>query len=165
MNGKVILLCGKIACGKSFYALMLKKQRRAVILSCDEIMLCLFGSDAGEKHDDYARRTQKYLFDKSLEIIESGCDVILDWGFWQKNDRDFARKFYKSRNIACELHYIDTNDALWKSNIKKRNDEVLQGKTKAYYMDDGLAKKLDSLFEIPDKSEVDFWYENKKSDN
>ena len=32
-------------------------------------------------------RCQKYLFGKSLEIIEIGCNVILDWGLWMKEER------------------------------------------------------------------------------
>lgn len=50
---KVILLCGKIDCGKTTYAYRLIKDSCAVLLSIDEIMLALYGQDAGEKHDEY----------------------------------------------------------------------------------------------------------------
>ena len=109
---KVIMICGKICSGKSTYAEKLRKDNKAVILSIDEIILALFGQDAGEKHDDYVAKTREYLYQKSLEIIESGIDVILDWGFWTKEERACARSFYGSNRISNELHYIDM---LWRT--------------------------------------------------
>lgn len=162
MNAKVILICGKICSGKSFYAERLRKEHGAVMLSVDEITLSLFGQHIGEKHDEICGRTQKYLFEKSLEIVEVGTDVILDWGFWQREDRDHAREFYKSRGVPCEFHYVDISDGAWKKNLAERNAAVSAGKTAAYFVDDNLAAKFERMFEVPDKSEIDVWYENKR---
>lgn len=87
---KVFMVCGRLCSGKSTYAERLRKEHRAVILSVDEITLALFGQDAGEKHDDYARRARKYLYGKSLEILEMDINVILDWGFHTKQEREGA---------------------------------------------------------------------------
>ena len=148
-------MCGKICSGKSTYADKLRIANKAVLLSIDEITLALFGRDAGENHDMYVERTEKYLFEKSVEIIESGINVVLDWGFWTKAERDFAKEFYHSRGIDFEIHYIYISDETWQRNIQKRNAEVLAGKTSAYYVDDGLMKKFASIFEIPSKDEID----------
>ena len=42
-----ILLCGRICAGKTTYAKRLGKTRGAVCLSCDELMLALFGQQLG----------------------------------------------------------------------------------------------------------------------
>lgn len=160
MFGKVILICGKICSGKSTYAKKLCQERRAVILSVDEIMLSIFGQHCGDMHDEYAARTQKFLFEKSVELCESGLDVILDWGFWTRKSRECAKEFYKSRNIECEFHYIDVSDNTWNSYLKKRNDSVLSGKTLAYFVDKNLAAKFASRFEMPERDEIDLWYCN-----
>lgn len=152
---KVILICGKICSGKSTYAEQLRIQNNAVVLSTDEITLALFGQHCGDKHDEYVERTQNYLFNKSLELIEVGINVILDWGFWLKEERDYAREFYNSRNIECEFHYIDISNATWKARLKKRNSEILAETTRAYYIDDNLADKFASIFEVPDADEID----------
>ena len=115
---KVYLICGKICSGKSTYAEQLRIQNNAVLLSTDEITLALFGQHCGDKHDDYVERTQNYLFNKSLELIEVGINVILDWGFWLKEERDYAREFYNSRNIECEFHYIDISNETWQTRLK-----------------------------------------------
>ncbi len=44
---KVIVACGKPGCGKTTYAKRLCTERSAVLLSADEVMLTLFGGDAG----------------------------------------------------------------------------------------------------------------------
>ena len=155
---KVILICGKICSGKSTYAEQLRVQNHAVLLSTDEITLALFGQHCGDKHDDYVERTQNYLFNKSLELIEVGINVILDWGFWLKEERDYAREFYNSRNIEYEFHYIDISDETWKARLKKRNSEVLAKETRAYYIDDYLAEKFAAIFEVPSEDEIDIIY-------
>ncbi len=157
---KAILICGKICSGKSFYTETLRKENNAVVLSCDEITLSLFDGNLGDKHDEMCGRIHGYLFGKSLELLEIGVNVILEWGFWSKADRDFARNFYASRGYECEFHYIDVSEELWQKNINKRNREVAEGKTSAYYLDEGLLEKLERLFEVPDRSEIDVWYEN-----
>ena len=155
---KVILICGKICSGKSTYAEQLRIQNNAVVLSTDEITLALFGQYCGDKYDDYVERTQNYLFNKSLELIEVGINVILDWGFWMKEERDYAREFYNSRNIEYEFHYIDISDETWKSRLKKRNSEVIAETTSAYYIDDNLAEKFAAIFEVPSEDEIDVIY-------
>ncbi len=152
---KVIMTCGRICSGKSTYAEELRKKHKGVLLSVDEITLALFGQNAGDKHDDYVERAEKYLFGKSLEIIENGIDVILDWGFWQKAERDYARSFYKNHGVECEFHYIDISDEEWKRRIEKRNGMVEKGEISAYFVDENLAVKADGFFEKPLDGEID----------
>lgn len=154
---KVIMTCGKICSGKSTYAESLRKENDAIILSIDKVMLSLFGKDAGEHHDDYVAKTEKYLLEKSLQIIEFGVNVILDWGFWTKDKRAFVRDFYCSHGVDCEFHYLEISDDEWQKRLEKRNREVEKGKTDAYYVDAGLAAKCASVFEKPTRDETDLW--------
>ena len=157
---KAILLCGKIASGKSRYAEMLCKQENAVLLSVDELVLSILGGDLGEKHDAITRCVQAYLFNKSLEILHAGTSVLLDWGFWTRERRQEARVFYETAGMESEFHYIDVPDDVWKRNIEKRNQAVLEGKSDAYFVDEGLMQKLESLFETPAPEEIDVWFVN-----
>ncbi len=154
---KVFLLCGKICSGKSTYAEELRAEHHAVLLSVDEIMLAVFGLYAGDKHDEYTERLQNYLFAESVEIVQSGHSVILDWGFWTKQKRAAARAYYRNRGLACEFHYIDVDDKVWRERIERRNRMVSAGETEAYLIDDNLAKKFAGLFETPTADEIDVW--------
>ena len=158
---KVILICGKICSGKSTYAEQLRIQNNAVLLSTDEITLALFGQHCGDKHDDYVERTQNYLFNKSLELIEVGINVILDWGFWSREGRRRLTDFYDSLNIPCEWHYIDVDDQTWYKNILERNSRVLNDNSGSdYYLDEGLLCKCLSLWEAPTEDEIDVRHRN-----
>ncbi len=152
---KVIMICGKICSGKSTYAEKLRDENKAVMLSVDDIMLAVFGQHAGSRHDEYTGKIQEYLFAKSLEIIHAGCSVILDWGFWTKKARSFAREFYAKHDIPCEMHYINACDETLRKRVLQRNREVTDGAKNAYFVDENIAAKCDTLFEAPDKSETD----------
>lgn len=152
---KVIMLCGRICCGKSTYARRLRAELNAAVLSVDEIMLALFGQDAGEKHDEYVERLKGYFLGKAAELAEAGINVVLDWGFWAKAERCRARELYAERGIACELHYIGITDSLWSERLRRRNALVEAGEASDYFVDENLARKSALLFEEPAPEEID----------
>ncbi len=156
---KVIAICGKICSGKSYYAAQLKEKENAVILSCDELTKDLFDNDLGEKHDEMALRIWAYFKKKSVELVNTGCTVILDWGFWSRENRRSLRELYREQEILCEWHYIELEDQTWKRNIEERNRRVLAGDGGSdYYLDEGLMEKLLSMWEEPAPEEIDVWY-------
>lgn len=154
---KIYLICGKICCGKTTYSRKLCREKSAILLSTDEITLALFGQHCGDQHDKYVDKTQTFLLNKSLEFLDIGISVVLDWGFWQKDERDYAKRFFSSRKIDCELHYLEINDTAWLQRLQKRNAMVKADPTIAYYVDENLAKKFSSLFEPPTNDEIDVW--------
>lgn len=151
---KVLIMCGKICSGKSTYAEKLKLENKAVILSVDELTLALFENQAGEKLDFYVEKLKEYFLKKSLDIVEAGADVILDWGFWTKKERDYAREFYDSRNISYQFYYMNVGIDEWKKRILKRNQEIKREQLEAYPIDKGLLSKAEKMFEEPDRKEL-----------
>ena len=155
----VFLICGKICSGKSTYAKKLAKTHNAVILSVDEIMLAIFDHGAGEQHDLYVKRLQEYLYQKALELVTLDIDVILDFGFWTKQERLYAKKFFLTKNIAFEFHYLNISNEEWQRRLIKRNAEVSEKNKHSYFVDEGLKKKFEDLFEPPQKEEIHVWIE------
>lgn len=151
---KVLIMCGKICSGKSTYAEKLKLENKAVILSVDELTLALFENQAGEKLDFYVEKLKEYFLKKSLDIVEASADVILDWGFWTKKERDYAREFYDSRNISYQFYYMNVGIDEWKKRILKRNQEIKSEQLEAYPIDKGLLSKVEKMFEEPDRKEL-----------
>lgn len=160
MPAKVMLICGKICSGKSYYVNQIRAQAGAVVLSCDELTAMLFDNNLGDKHDAMMVRVQAYLHRKAAEIALAGCPVILEWGFWRRADRRFATDFYVNQGIPVEWHYIDISDENWQRNIASRNAAVAAGETTDYALDEGLLQKLLSLFEEPTHDEIDVWHIN-----
>ncbi len=149
MSGEVILICGKICSGKTYLAKRLCDEKNALLLSCDELMLTVFDPNLGDDFDRVSKKCMDYLFKKAACIAKSGINVILDWGFWKRKDRDEAKAFFKEEDIKTTLYYIDVENEQWLKNIQKRNSEVQEGKTTAYYVDENLLIKLESAFEVP----------------
>lgn len=161
---KVILICGKICSGKSYYANELKKKENAVILSTDEVTYDLTENEQGENYDRFAQKVQKYLMKKTVEFVKTGCNIILDWGFWNHIERKSITDYFTLNNIKTEWHYIDIDDDEWEKNIIKRNRRITEGKNHSdFYINEDLQKKMLSKWEKPDTSEIDIWYQFSRS--
>lgn len=162
---KIILVCGKICSGKSYYSKNLKKKENAVILSCDEITGVLFDNNLGNKHDEMCMRIKNYLLKKAEDIISTNTNVILDWGFWTKNERHEIKEYFNLKGIKCEMHYINIDYKSWAKNIAERNQRVLNGTSaNDYYLDEGLISKLLTKWQEPSKDEVNVWYNLTRKD-
>lgn len=160
---KVILICGKICSGKSYYARTLKDENNAVILSTDECTYDLIENEQGDFYNVFAQKVNLYLRKKAVEICHAGANVILDWGFWTKTNRTEISAYLAENHVNYEWHYIDVSDDVWEQNIKERNQRVKEGNGGSdFYVDDGLRQKVISLFEIPSPSEIDVWHKVEK---
>ncbi len=158
---KVIAICGKICSGKSYYAKQIKARYNAVILSTDEATYDLIKNEQGEFYDIFADRVNKYLRKKAAEIVSAGCNVILDWGFWTREERKETTDYFNIYGIDVEWHYINIEKNRWEKLIEERNKRIEEGNGSSdFYLDDGLMKKLLSKFEEPTREEIDVWYIN-----
>lgn len=155
--GKIILICGKICSGKSYYGRKIADEINGVILSCDETSADLFHHSEGENFDAVAADIKRYLHKIALRIAKTGGNVVLDWGFWKADERRSVSEYYRENGIEFEWHYIDISDSEWQSNIELRNKAVLDGISDDFYVDGGLLEKLEANFEYPDRKEIDLW--------
>lgn len=157
--GKVILICGKICSGKTSYAARIRERENAVLLSVDEATFALTQNEQGAFYNVLARRINGYLRRKAVEIARAGCNVILDWGFWSRDDRRDIAAYLRENGTAYEWHYVAVDDAAWRQQIEARNSRVAQGGGGSdFYVDEGLLRKCLSLFCEPARDEMDVWY-------
>ena len=157
--GKVIIICGKICSGKSYYAKQLKDELNAVIISPDEATYELINNEQGEFYDIFSKKLNKYLTKKVGEIAKAGANVIFERGLWSSKDRKEIRDYYNENNVESEIHYVCVDDERWKYNIKERNKRVLEGTGGSdFYLDEGLMKKLESKWEELTEEEYDVIY-------
>ncbi len=163
---KVILVCGKICSGKSYYSKELKEKLNAVIISPDEATYELINNEQGDFYNIFSERLNNYLTKKVGEIVKTGANVIFERGLWTKKDREKIKKYYKEHNIECELHYVYVDEDTWKNNIEERNQRVLDGNGGSdFYLDEGLMKKLESKWEEPTEDEIDVINKNNRTKN
>ncbi|MBQ4637853.1 MAG: ATP-binding protein [Clostridia bacterium] len=150
---KVFMICGKLCSGKSTYSQHLRLSEKAVILSIDEVMLGMLDPYLGDKHEMYSKRAEALILNKAVEVVRTDINVILDWGFWRRAQRDEIRAFFDEKNIEYELHYLYVPDDIWHARIQKRNKDIQNGKSDAYFVDENLLNKFISRFEPPSEDE------------
>ena len=152
---KVYILCGKIASGKTTYARELKEKQKAIILSCDDLLLTLFDGCLGDKHDDIVKRCSAFFNSQAEELIKIGIDVILDFGYWTKSERTAARDYFKTKNIETQLVYFKIPEEQRFDRLRKRNESLSNATKRVYIIEEELREHLDLKFQEPSPEEID----------
>ena len=152
---QMILICGKVCAGKTTYAKRLAKELCAVRLNADELMKPLFGEYLGQRHEEILDTTVGLLLDKAAEAYDCKVNVILDLGFWQREMRERANRFFAQRGICPQWHYLKIDDAEWRRRIAKRNAQVLaSGSGADYLIDENIIQKFEDPADEPRPGEM-----------
>ncbi len=152
---KVYILTGRIASGKTTWAATQKKQRPAILLSCDDMLLELFDACLGEKHAETESRCLNFLFGQAAQIVETGIDAILDSGFWTAASRKKARDYFSRKGIDTVTVYFKASVEARLKRLENRNRRLADSPRREFIIDAELLKKLDEKFEEPSADEYD----------
>lgn len=152
----VYILVGKIASGKTTWAMERKKKKPLVLLSCDDLMLNIFAGCLGDKHGETERRCLLFLFGQAVQLVEMGLDVVLDSGFWTKKSRAMAKKYFADKQIQTKTYYFKTPDKVRIERLQERNARLANSAKREFIVDAALLAKLNKKFEEPLSNEIDF---------
>lgn len=150
---KIIILIGRLCCGKTTYANKLIAEEGGVLLSADELMQTIFPEPLGDQYDTFSARGIQYLYHLARQLAEGGVQVVLDFGGWNPASRATAKEALSG--VEQDWRYLDVPDEEWKRRIAGRNAAIAAGKGKLneYYVDDGLLDKANRLFTPPTEAE------------
>src|SRR5690349_14463587 len=102
-QGRLVLLCGLPASGKTSLARELADTYGAVRLNADDWKLAL-GIDPFD--DEMRIRLEAQLWDLARRLLALGTSVILEWGFWARSERDELREVARSLGAKVELRFL-----------------------------------------------------------
>ncbi len=153
---QVYILVGKIASGKTTWAMERKKNTPLVLLSCDDLMLNIFAGCLGDKHGETERRCLNFLFGQAVQLVGMGMDVVLDSGFWTKKSRAMAKEYFADQQIQTKVYYFKTPDRVRMERLQERNARLAHSAKREFIIDAPLLAKLDKKFEEPLSNEIDF---------
>lgn len=117
----VHLLCGLPGSGKTAFARRLAAERGAVVLSHDERMIARHGANPPESEfARFAAAVTEELWRETTQHIAAGRDVILDWGFWTRAERDEARRRVTELGAVSMLYRVVCPDDLARRRTMER---------------------------------------------
>ena len=144
---RLILICGLPGSGKTTLAKQLALDVPAVRFCPDE-----WKHDLGIDYYDEDRRVrlEQRLWRLGQELLGLGQSVILENGFWAREERDELRLGARSLGVPVELHYLEAPiDELWRR-LEIRNELAVPGTVPIKRED---LEKWTLQFEAPDAAE------------
>ena len=124
MPSVVYLLCGLTGSGKTTYARRLEAAG-AVRLSVDEEVYARHGRYGVDypmsEYFDRERPVVEELPWRLVELVESGHDVVLDYGLWRRRDRDAYKRLVEAHGGRWRLLYFKVDREVLRQRLADRN--------------------------------------------
>ena len=116
------LLCGLPGSGKTTLAKKLEAERPALRLTPDEWIPPLFGSELDQEVLDGARDpVESVQWRVAARVLSLGVDVILDWGFWSRRERDDYRTRAAALGADTRVCFLDVPRDVLLARLTARN--------------------------------------------
>ena len=121
------LMVGLPCSGKTTLAQNLEHKLPALRLNLDEWHIRLFGQDAEEpEHDARHSLIEAILWNIASRALELGTNVILDYGFWAREEREDYRLRAQHLGASSEVHYLDVPEDELLRRLEVRNSRPSQ---------------------------------------
>ncbi len=119
------LMVGLPCSGKSTRAKQLEAETGALRLTPDEWHIQLFGDDVADPdHDRRHDAVEALMWRVASVALQKGIDVILDFGFWARVEReDFAARA-AALGAMTKIHFMDVPRDELLARLARRNAEA-----------------------------------------
>ena len=118
----VYLICGFIGAGKTTFAKKLEEQTGAVRITKDEWLIQMVGNDLTiDGYEVFDGRMCGLSRDVAFRLAAKGIDVIIDEGFWHKEERDTLRRRAEDAGAHVVVYYLDTPIETIRERVARRN--------------------------------------------
>src|SRR5664280_1472897 len=113
--------------GKTTLAQRLESEKAALRLSPDEWQVRLFGQDAEEpEHNARHGLIEGMLWEIARRALVLRTNVILDFGFWAREEREDFRLRAKQLGASSEVHFLDVPEDELMRRLAIRNTQDSQ---------------------------------------
>jgi predicted kinase len=139
--------------GKTTLARKLELEQSALRLTPDEWQLRLFGQDADHpEHDARQSLFESMLWELASRALVLGTNVILDFGFWAREEREDYRSRARQLGARSEVHYLDVQPDELMRRLVLRNSQAPQG---TFQIPEEKMKPWIAFFQKPTPDELE----------
>lgn len=120
----IIMMCGVAGSGKTTYAQQLEKDGY-IRLSIDEELWSNYGQYGIdypiEKYNEYSEVVEEQLVNKLIMLIQQKENVVIDFSFWQRANRDKYKQLIEEAGGKWKLIYMKATPELLRMRLKERS--------------------------------------------
>lgn len=122
------LICGLPGSGKTTLAKQLEHSANAVRFCPDEWIATLMANPYDRLEQRRIRPIiQNLQWQTAKRLLALGQNVILDYGFWSRQERDKYRSEAQALGVCVELHFLNLDRAELIERLAQRNANLSPG--------------------------------------
>jgi predicted kinase len=145
------IVIGFIGSGKTTFARKLEKETGAVRFTKDEWMVRLFGNTPPkDKFEEYDNKMASLATDMAVKCLKLGIDVIIDEGFWIKEQRDEIREKVNNVGAIPKMCYLNVPLEIMKARTLRRTEKPPMD---SFTIDEESFNHYWKFFQPPNKDE------------
>ena len=143
----LFVLVGLPGSGKTTRARELGAEHAAIRFTPDEWMIPLFGSDNPARQRDVLEGRFVAI---ARQALNNGISVVLDFGVWQRNEREALKSLAIETDSSCELIYLPVDPVEQRQRIEHR---FVTAPDSTLYMSEEDLLRYSEWFEEPTLNE------------
>lgn len=124
---EVIMMCGVCGSGKTTYAKQ-KEREGYVRLSIDEEMWAAYGQCGvdypKEAYEKLSKKAEERLRDRMAGLLQDGKNLVIDFSFWSRKNRDWYREFIAAHGGHVRLVYMKADREVLRRRLAERNRSI-----------------------------------------
>ncbi|MCM0678417.1 AAA family ATPase [Micromonospora phytophila] len=140
MPATLFLTCGIQGSGKTTLARRLEEEHAALRLTADEWLHVLHPEMSEVELDSLRDRVEELQWSTALRVLAMGCNVVLDWGLWAREERDRYRSEAQALGARVVLCLLEPTKQELLDRLRNRNAAAPPG-----------------VFRIPDEQFEEAW--------
>jgi predicted kinase len=110
-------------------------------------MIAFFGRHMSRvEFDERLDRCRNVIWSVSEQALASNIDVVLDFGFWKREERTRIRKLIETAGAHHKLYYLRCTPEIAKMRLRERNKDL---STQYFEITDEMFELFQTQFEKP----------------
>lgn len=147
----IILCCGKPCSGKTTFSKFMEQKYSYVHFSADEWMLHFYKETNDHNiFNSNLEKCKEMIYRISEKLLLINQNIILDFGFWKRKDREELYNRFNKQNNNVQIVYFPINENVQLQYMNKRQNI---DKNNHFMFNKNILKILNSKFEEPDSDE------------